>query len=99
MSDTKTLAASLRAMHAACTPAGYAGAVKLVAMPERMADLLAAAEALEKSEPSNDAAERLAKALQEEVRQVVMTVKFEQRGELEINRVLDDLCRRLGVEL
>jgi len=35
----------------------------------------------------------------EQVRQMVMTVKFEQRDELEINRVLNDLCRRLGVEL
>ncbi len=51
MSNTTptTLAATLRAMHAACTPAGYANALKLVAMPERMADLLAAADALEKA--------------------------------------------------
>lgn len=87
------------------TTAGGVQLFAVVGTAEQMQDLELAAGALEKPPYVSPALRAMLDApdsallTHEQVRQMVMTVKFEQRDELEINRVLNDLCRRLGVEL
>ncbi|NDY89754.1 hypothetical protein [Ideonella livida] len=45
--EYRDLASRLRGMHAAAVPAGFQGVLRVLATPERMADLLVAADALE----------------------------------------------------